>query len=37
MRNERRARNIKLGLALAAVALFFFVYVILKFRGGVVI
>ncbi len=32
MKDQRRAKNIRLGLMLAAVALFFFFYALFKFR-----
>jgi len=32
MNDDRRAKNIRLGLILAGVALFFFVYALMKFR-----
>jgi len=32
MKDPRRAKNIRLGLVLAGVALFFFLYALFKFR-----
>lgn len=32
MNDDRRAKNIRLGLMLAAVAVFFFAYALFKFR-----
>lgn len=34
MNHDRRAKNIRLGLMLAGVALFFFLYALFKFRLG---
>lgn len=34
MNQDRRAKNIRLGLMLAGVALFFFLYALFKFRLG---